>query len=317
MRLRQISAWFLSCVLVATLCGCGSQKSLTAEDLSRLYAQPLSPPAKPLRVFHLGHSLVNRDMPFMLEQMAGAGHQHRSQLGWGASLKSHWEPGETINGFKEENDHPRFQDAKEAVRSGEFDAVVVTEMVEIRSAIEHFDAPKYLRLWAREARSPKPDARVYLYETWHRLDDEEGWLNRLDKDLSRYWEGELLSKALAEEDTGGPIHVIPAGQVLAEFVRRIEREGAPGPLKSRNELFARNPDGSLDQIHLNDLGNYLVALTHYAVLYHRSPMNLPARLKRANGTDAEAPDAATARLMQQVVWDVVTRYPKTGVSQKN
>jgi hypothetical protein len=32
------------------------------------------------------------DMPMMLEQLAADGHDHRSQLGWGATLKSHWEP---------------------------------------------------------------------------------------------------------------------------------------------------------------------------------------------------------------------------------
>lgn len=303
-------------LLLLVLSACGFQKSLSEESLNQLYATPLSPPDKPLRVFHLGHSLVNRNMPFMLEQLAGTGHDHRSQLGWGATLQSHWEPDVPINGFKQENAHPRYQDALEAVRSGRFDAVVLTEMVEIRDAIKYFDSPKYLRLWSREARKHRPDTRVYLYETWHQLNDAEGWLERLDKDLGRYWEGELLAKGLAHGDTGGPVYVIPAGQVMARFVRRLEQApGLPG-LGSRSDLFARNPDGTQDNIHLNDIGNYLVALTHYAVLYHRSPVGLPFRLKRADGTDADAPEEATARMMQEVVWEVVTRYPKTGVAQR-
>lgn len=302
-------------VLLLALSACGFQKSMPAEDLAKLYATPLPPPGKPLRVFHIGHSLVNRDMPAMLEQLAAPGHDHRSQLGWGATLKSHWEPDEPINGFEQENAHPRYQDAFESVRGSSFDALVLTEMVEIRSAIKYFDSAKYLRLWAREARTHKPDTRVYLYETWHQLDDAEGWLERLDKDLGRYWEGDLLAKGLAHGDTGGPIYVIPAGQVLARFVRRMEQEGGLPGLKSRQDLFARNADGTQDTIHLNDLGNYLVAVTHYAVLYHRSPVGLPHRLKRADGTEANAPEEATARMMQEVVWEVVTRYPKTGVAQ--
>ncbi len=303
-------------LLLLALSACGFQKSLPEDSLNQLYATPLSPPDKPLRVFHIGHSLVNRNMPFMLEQLAGAGHDHRSQLGWGATLQSHWEPDVPINGFKQENAHPRYQDAHEAVRSGRFDAVVLTEMVEIRDAIKYFDSPKYLRLWAREARTNRPDTRVYLYETWHQLNDAEGWLERVDKDLGRYWEGELLAKGLVHGDTGGPVYVIPAGQVMARFVRRLEQApGLPG-LSSRSDLFVRNPDGTQDNIHLNDIGNYLVALTHYAVLYHRSPVGLPFRLKRADGTDADAPDEATARAMQEVVWDVVTKYPKTGVAQR-
>ena len=62
------------------------------------------------------------------------------------------------------------------------------------------------------------------------------------------------------------------------------------------------------------LGAYLVALTHYAVLYHRSPVGLPHQLTRADGTPADAPSAEAAALMQEVVWEVVQRHPETGVA---
>ena len=301
-------------LLLLALSACGLQKSLNPAEMQQLYAAPLAPPDKSLRVFHVGHSLVNHDMPVMLDQLASQGHEHRSQLGWGATLKSHWEPGEPIAGFAESNTHAQYQDALEAVRSGRFDALVLTEMVEIRDAIKWFDSPKYLRLWAREARTRRPDIRVYLYETWHRLDDKEGWLERLDKDLGRYWQGEILAKGLAHGDTGGPVHVIPAGQVMARLVRAIEGGQAVPGLQRREDLFALNPDGTQDTIHLNDLGNYLVALTHYTVLYHRSPVGLPHELLKGDGTPAVAPSPEAARLMQTTVWDVVRSLPQTGVS---
>ena len=121
---------------------------------------------------------------------------------------------------------------------------------------------------------------------------------------------------MAHGDTGGPVYVIPAGQVMARFVRLLDEKGGLPGLRTREEMFNRNPDGTQDNIHLNDIGNYLVALTHYAVLYHRSPVGLPHRLKRADGTDARAPEPETALAMQEIVWDVVTRYPKTGVAQR-
>lgn len=303
----------LSCFVLLSLTACGWQKGLDPNTVAAMYTTPLSPPEVPLRIFHLGHSLVGRDMPAMLEQLAGAGHDHRSQLGWGATLKSHWEPNVPINGFEQENTHPRYQDATEAVKSGLFDALVLTEMVEIKDAIKYFDSPRYIRHWTRDARKANPSIRVYLYETWHPLDDPAGWLQRLDNDLPRYWEGELLAKGLAHGDTGGPVHVIPAGQVMARFVRRLEEKGGLPGLRSRENLFARNPDGTQDNIHLNDLGNYLVALTHYAVLYHRNPVGLPRQLKRADGSAADAPSEEAARAMQEVVWEVVTSYSKTGV----
>jgi hypothetical protein len=304
--------------LLLFISACGPQKSLSSEAMAQIYASPLSPPDKPLRVFHLGHSLVGRDMPAMLEQLAGTGHDHRSQLGWGTTLKAHWEPEVPINGFEQMNAHPKYEDALSAVRGGRFDAVVLTEMVEIKDAIKYFDSAGYLRRWTQEVHTANPKTRVYLYETWHRLDDAEGWMERLDRDLARYWEKELLARSMADSDARRPVYVIPAGQVMARLMRKVEQGAGELPgLKSREDLFSRNPDGTQDNIHLSDLGNYLVALTHYAVLYHRSPVGLPYLLTRADGTPASAPSEHVARLMQSVVWEVVTSYPKTGVAQRS
>jgi len=267
-----------------------------------------------LRVYHLGHSLVGRDMPAMLAQLAGEGHGYEQQLGWGTSLKHHWEEDLPINGFERENDHPRYRDAKEALGSGDYDAVVLTEMVEIRDAIKYHDSGVYLPKWAELARQGNPKARVYVYETWHPLDDPDGWLERLDADLTRYWEDGVLLPDLAVNSPDSPVWVIPAGQVMAWFVREVEARGGVGNIRTREDLFARGEDGGLDQIHINDLGAYLVALTHYAVLYHRSPTGLPHELRLADGSAAKAPDAEAAALMQRIVWDVVTSYPKTGVA---
>ncbi|MGB3247846.1 MAG: hypothetical protein WBB13_01650, partial [Tabrizicola sp.] len=105
-----------------------------------------------------------------------------------------------------------------------------------------------------------------------------------------------------------------AGPVLAAFVRAVEKRGGVGNIRDRNDLFARTDDGSLDVIHLNDLGNYLVALVHFAVLYHASPLGLPHALTKADGTPAMAPDPETARLMQEVTASVVDTLGLSGIS---
>lgn len=269
-----------------------------------LYAEPAPAPDGPRTVFHLGHSLVGRDMPAMLEQLAGEGHGYASQLGWGAPLRSHWDPDVAIDGFDEENAHERYRDAHEALASGEYDALVVTEMVEIADAVRYHDSPRYLALWAEEARAN--GAAVYLYETWHELDDPLGWRERIERDMALYWEDAVLRPALARMDPPRPVHVVPGGQVMAAVSRALEEGGPIGPLTSHRDLYR-------DEIHFNDLGAYLMALTHFAVLYQRSPVGLPHALLRADGTSADDPGPEAAALMQRIVWDVVTQAPTTGV----
>lgn len=293
---------------------CGAPKPIEKSEFDAMYRAPAPDAAKPQNVFHIGHSLVGRDMPAMLAQLAGDTHSYDSQLGWGTALKAHWETDEPINGFEVENDHPRYRDAHEAVASGDYDTLVLTEMVEIRDAIKYMDSADYLHRWAQAGWVADPDTRVYLYETWHELTDQEGWLERIDLDLDRYWETEILRRALAYDDMSHPIYVIPAGQVFAQFVREVENRGGVGPITRKEDLFAKAEDGSQDNIHYNDLGAYLVALTHYATLYQQSPVGLPFELKRADGSDADSPGPDAANLMQEVVWDVVTAYPPTGVT---
>lgn len=266
---------------------------------------PLPPPDGPLATYHLGHSLVGRDMPAMLAQLAG--HRHASQLGWGASLAQH-RAGQ-VPGFAAENAHSAHRPAAEALASGGFGAVVLTEMVELRDALRWHHSADSLAHWAQVARAARPDVRIFLYETWHRLDDPQGWLVRIDDDLESLWLQRLLYPAVRR---AGPIRLIPGGQVMAAAVRAIEAGQVPG-LSRREELFAQDAEGRADPIHFNDIGAWLMALTHFAVLYHRSPAGLPHRLRRADGQPATPPPDAAAPVLQEVVWRTVTRYPATGL----
>ena len=301
---------FLGLCFVLSACGLVPRgcapKPVDQATFDSLYAEPLVPPEGPLTVYHLGHSLVGKDMPAMLSQLAGAGHRFNSQLGWGANLREHWEPDVPVKGFDESNTHAEYREPKEALASGTYDAVVLTEALPLKSAIRYQDPHDYLRKWAVAAWDGNPETRVYLYESWHSFNNEEDWLMMLDRDLGLYWEGEILRRALAYDDVTGAIHVIPVGQVMAAVARAVEERGGVGPVRDRTGLFK-------DDIHFNDYGAYLVALTHYAVLYGRTPLGLPHALLAADGTPADDPGAELAELMQTLVWEVVTAYPPSGV----
>lgn len=306
--LRRSSAALLlllpACGLVAR---CSAPAPLDPAAFEALYTRPAPVATRSLQVYHLGHSLVGRDMPVMLAALAGEEHGFASQIGWGASLKEHWEPEVEVRGFAEENVHPEHRDPRDALESGAQDVLVLTEAVEIRDSIRYQDTARYLASWAEAAWAGNPSARVYLYETWHALDGEEDWLARLDEDLGRHWEAEVLRPALARQDPPiRPIYVVPGGQVMAAFVRRLEASDGIGPLSSRADLFR-------DEIHFNDFGAYLVALTHYAVLYGRSPVGLPHAVPAEDGRMVEI-GTEVAAAMQEVVWEVVITYPPTGVA---
>ncbi|MFW8635523.1 hypothetical protein [Cribrihabitans pelagius] len=273
---------------------------------------PLSPPDRPLTVFHLGHSLVGPDMPHMLAQLAPEGHSYNSQLGSGTTLRAHWEPEEEILDFETANRPPAYRGGREAVGSGDYDALVLTEMVELRDALRYFGGAKYFRKWAALARQASPRTRIFLYETWHHLDDPAGWEARIAEDLERLWLGRLAGSD-SRRNPRRPAYLIPGGQVLAA-VTRAAGTGRIDGLASREDLFARTPAGELDTIHINDLGAYVVALTHYAVLYQRAPLGLPHRLSRADGSPAAAFSAPAAAAVQRIVWDTVRALPRTGLA---
>ena len=298
------------CVLVLSACGlvrC-TPDPIGQDESAALYQTPLDPPDAPLAVYFIGHSLVGRDMPAMLQQLAGASHSYESQMGWGAELEAHWEPGKPLNGGDVENNHPRFREAHDAVASGTYDAVVMTEKVSIQDSIKYHHSWYYLSLWAEKAAEANPNVRLYLYETWNGLDVAEGWLSRTDADLAQYWESEIIDRALATDRVDRPIYVVPGGQVMARFARALKERGSVDGLTSIEDLFS-------DMIHFNSLGAYLMALTHYAVLYGTSPVGLPHALLDAEGKQVPAPGQDAARLMQEVVWEVVTSYPRTGVQR--
>ncbi|MEP1330923.1 hypothetical protein [Pseudophaeobacter sp.] len=271
---------------------------------------PLAAPTGALAVYHLGHSLVGPDMPHMLAQLAPAGHHWNSQLGSGTALKEHWEPDLQIRDFAITNASSAYRDAREAIGSGDYDAVILTEMVELRDAIRYFDGADYFHRWADLARSGAPETRVYLYETWHHLNDPDGWETRIAQDLGPLWLGKLTG-ADSRANPERPAYLIPAGQVMAA-VTRAAGAGEIDGMTTREDLFARNDQGALDTIHINDLGAYVVALTHYAVLYQRNPLGLPHQLQRSDGSAAKSFGPAAAAQVQKIVWETVLAQPRVG-----
>ena len=272
-----------------------------APELTALYPSSPREPAKvPRRVFHLGHSLVGRDMPYMVAQLAGEDHRYSFQLGWGTPLSDHLAGPEEILGFAEENASPNFEPLSKALLDPDLDAFVFTEMIGLEAAIRYHNSSEAVVELTRQAVTANPEVELLLYETWHPL-DEGDWLARISETWESLWQPSILVPAIQTAKT--PVRVVPAGTALARLVKKIENTpGGLGGITGRKDLFS-------DHIHLNDLGAYMVALTHYAVLYRQSPQGLPHELLREDGTPAQAPSAELAAVMQEIAWDTVRSSP--------
>ena len=311
---------FIAALGIAVWRALGEPRPLSAQDRAALYKTALPQPHASLTVYHLGHSLVGHDIPAFIAQLAAAagfpGHRYNSQLGWGSSLRDHWDSAHPINGFEDMNATDTWRDPFEALESGSYDSFIMTEMVELNDAIKWHASARHAALWAARARQNSPDIRLYMYETWPHLTPRDAWLHRLDTDPETLWEGTILAQAMAYPETGR-IHVIPVGRVMAALTRAVMGTGGLAGMADHTDLFARTPAGDLDTIHLNDLGKYLAALTHFSVLYHADPRGLPHELRRADGTAAQAPSAELAALMQDIVWSVVRSLPETGLDMRD
>jgi len=123
----------------------------------------------------------------------------------------------------------------------------------------------------------KAGARPALYMVWPSAD-------RL-----AYFDDVRDSYALAAEDVGGML--MPAGEAW----RAVWRRDPQAPLFKR------------DGVHPSPAGSFAAALSIFGILYGRSPVGLPARVRLNNGAWAQTPPAL-ATLLQEGAAEANERF---------
>jgi len=96
-----------------------------------------------------------------------------------------------------------------------------------------------------------------------------------------------------------PILMVPVGHVMHELDRRMKAGEVPG--------FKTIWDVYRDQIHLNNVGSYVVGCTFFATLYKENPKGLPSEPYKVT-------DPKLAKVIQETVWKVVGTHELTGVA---
>jgi hypothetical protein len=117
-------------------------------------------------------------------------------------------------------------------------------------------------------------------------------------------------RELNEKHKKQVLYVVPTGQAVIGLREKIIDGKAPG-IKSQDDLFT-------DAIgHVRAPVQALVAYCHYAVIYRRSPVGLPAPAILGKSKDGAGSDAADTeslnRLLQELAWEAVRQHPLSGV----
>lgn len=261
-----------------------------------------------LRVIMSGHSLTDGipdPLVAIVETVGGASSK-------GMKIDADTVPGSPIQHRWENRDHG--PDSRMEI--GNYEILVLTERVPVRStmtahhtkdlALEWFDLA-----WTKG--NGGRGAETVLYASWITItsgpgnkdeyDSEEliiPFRERLELEMGS-WQ-EIVDHVNLNRISGSPpMRAIPGPMIMAAVYDAIAAGTAPG-LKTMADLF-------IDNIHVNDLGAFLIALAHFAVIYGRDPRSIPD----LRG-EARWPRGEQAAWMKQLVWDVVRAYPDGGLS---
>ena len=191
----------------------------------------------------------------------------------------------------------------------DWELLVITEGVPINPVAIN-DSKEYLSRYVNNAWNNGDNgngAPTLLWTTWTNIDDSDGPWRQALNDHELLWE-ELMDHANANLPSGAtPVYIIPGHRMMMRLYDDIQLNLVPG-INEIGDLF-------VDTIHLNDLGAYAMAMIHYACVYNESPVGITNVLWPDHLIpDHTIPTPAFASYIQNMVWEIVTNYERTGIS---
>lgn len=248
------------------------------------------------RVLSAGHSF-HVFMPRILKEIAPGHVQVDVQSIGGSRVIQHWDLADEKN------------KAKAALKTGKIDVLTLSPIFLPDEGIARF---------VELALEHNPGARITLQEfwlPWDTVDKEQMKDSLVNRDamtgaeLRKRHEPYFKSvddhvRELNAKFGKTAVYVVPVGQAVIALREKIIAGQAPG-LKTQAELFT---DGIG---HVRGPVQALNAYCHYAVIYRKSPVGLPAPGVLAR----EQREDALNRLLQELAWEAVTAHPLSGVQR--
>jgi len=150
-------------------------------------------------------------------------------------------------------------------------------------------------------------APTLLWTTWTNIDDSNGpWRQMLDTQGQEF--ERMQDYANLNKPSDAPhVYIIPGHKMMAKLYDDIQLNLVPG-ITNINQFFS-------DNIHTNELGAYAISMIHYACIFNKSPVGLPNNLLPNAPSGTPIPSAELASYLQNMIWEVVTNYPRTGITK--
>ena len=161
----------------------------------------------------------------------------------------------------------------------------------------------YIKRYTDLALPKSPNLTLFLYARWPRTGDDYAvrWARQPNEANGNEGRAffEQLTQNVRAAYPGRNVFMVPVGHVMAELHARMKAGQVPG-LTDIHQFYS-------DGIHLDNRGQYLVALTFYTTFFRDDPRGLPVPAQY--GTI----DPGLVAIIQDAVLDVVAAHPLSGV----
>ncbi|BCH27636.1 hypothetical protein [Mesorhizobium sp. L-8-3] len=249
--------------------------AMTGDAIVPSYAPPPQVAADASSFFVSGHSLTDRPLPDMLEDMARQGGRtlfwQRQHIG-GSSIRQRSEgsePGRPGSGYAAGTDRDGNPIDVLAAFGAGYDVLIITEWHRVLDAMLREGTAGQLRDFQDRFIAANPDGASFFFAPWTDLSDPadpSDWI-AYERAASPIWQClvETVNRSLARGSRADRIGFIPASLALAELVERLTSDGLPGfSGMSTPDIVAALFS---DRVHLTELGTYFTAVVTYASVF--------------------------------------------------
>jgi len=209
--------------------------------------------------------------------------------------------------------------------SGQYDYLIVTELIPITEALDMSLAPwtgcnltPYVALdnFYNLAKNANPNAKIYVMEFHNEADFTLGgtstvynnWSN-LNSSNRPLWE--QVADSIAQMN-GGQVCLIPIAASMQALADSVISGNFPG-ITNFIDIFEPT-DGVSWKIHYTDITTYLGACVHFATIFEQSPIDLTNELSGRTVGAGTAPTPQQALIMQKIAWEVVSNDIRTCIN---